>query len=66
MYGQLNNLNCIQLKNISIAYNSKTYSPPSKEKSVLIFNLYTNKINFTTYMSHFISVSEAEVDQTTP
>ena len=30
----------------SIAYNSNTYPPPSKEEYVLIFNLYTNKINF--------------------
>ena len=43
----------------SIAYNSKTYPPPTKEKYALIFNLYTNKINFTTLMSHFISVSES-------
>ena len=36
----------------------KTYPPPSEEKYVLIFNLYTNKINCTTHMSHFISDSE--------
>ena len=39
----------------SIAYNSNTYPPPSKEKYVLIFNLYTNKIKlYNSYVSFHI------------
>ena len=43
-------------RTFSIVYNSKTYPPPSKEKYVLIFNLYTNKIKlYNSYVSFHIS-----------
>ena len=42
-----------------------TYPPPTKEEYVLIFLIYIQiKSNFTTLMSHFISVSESLVSGT--